>query len=38
MLASAIAAHLANGSLLEDSVRNSKVLVFEKLRKIGSRD
>jgi hydroxymethylpyrimidine/phosphomethylpyrimidine kinase len=38
MLASAIAAHLANGSLLEDSVRNSKVLVFEKLRKISSWD
>ncbi|TIO09536.1 hydroxymethylpyrimidine/phosphomethylpyrimidine kinase [Mesorhizobium sp.] len=35
-LASAIAAHLANGSLLEDGVRRSKLLVFEKLRKIGS--
>ncbi|TIR15089.1 MAG: hydroxymethylpyrimidine/phosphomethylpyrimidine kinase [Mesorhizobium sp.] len=37
-LASAIAAHLANGSLLEDGVRKSKLLVFEKLRKSISRD
>lgn len=36
MLASAIAAHLANGSLLEDGVRKGKQLVFETLRKIGS--
>ena len=36
-LASAIAAHLANGSLLEDGVRKSKLLVFEKLRKSISR-
>ncbi|GLS34673.1 hydroxymethylpyrimidine/phosphomethylpyrimidine kinase [Mesorhizobium tianshanense] len=38
MLASAIAAHLATGSLLEDGVRKSKLLVFERFRKIGPRD
>ncbi|TIP96947.1 MAG: hydroxymethylpyrimidine/phosphomethylpyrimidine kinase [Mesorhizobium sp.] len=37
-LASAIAAHLANGSPLEDGVRKSKLLVFEKIRKSISRD
>jgi hydroxymethylpyrimidine/phosphomethylpyrimidine kinase len=33
MLASAIAAHLAKASPLEDSVRKGKLFVFEKLRK-----
>ncbi|PAQ05421.1 hydroxymethylpyrimidine/phosphomethylpyrimidine kinase [Mesorhizobium temperatum] len=33
MLASAIAAHLANASPLEDSVRKGKGFVFEKLKK-----
>lgn len=37
-LASAIAAHLANGSLLEEGVRRGKLLVFEKLRKSVPRD
>lgn len=32
MLASAIAAHLANASPLEDSVRKGKLFVFEKLQ------
>lgn len=34
MLASAIAAHLANARSLEDSVRKGKLFVFEELRKI----
>ncbi|QND69386.1 hypothetical protein HB777_37365 (plasmid) [Mesorhizobium loti] len=33
MLASAIAAHLANARSLQDSVREGKLFVFEKLRK-----
>ncbi|PZV37918.1 hydroxymethylpyrimidine/phosphomethylpyrimidine kinase [Mesorhizobium kowhaii] len=33
MLASAIATHLANARPLEDSVRNGKLFVFEKLQK-----
>lgn len=33
MLASAIAAHLANASPLEDSVRKAKLFVFGKLQK-----
>ncbi|MER9074191.1 hydroxymethylpyrimidine/phosphomethylpyrimidine kinase [Mesorhizobium sp. M0904] len=37
MLASAIAAHLANASSLEDSVRKGKLFVFEKLQKKFSR-
>lgn len=36
MLASAIAAHLANGRSLECAVGQGKQFVFEKLRKIGS--
>ncbi|MET2829238.1 hydroxymethylpyrimidine/phosphomethylpyrimidine kinase [Mesorhizobium shangrilense] len=36
MLASAIAAHLANARSLEDSVRKGKLFVFEKLQEIAS--
>ncbi|MER8458362.1 hydroxymethylpyrimidine/phosphomethylpyrimidine kinase [Mesorhizobium sp. M1300] len=36
MLASAIAAYMANASSLEDSVRKGKLFVFEKLQKNGS--
>jgi hydroxymethylpyrimidine/phosphomethylpyrimidine kinase len=34
MLASAIAAHLANARSLEDATRKSKLFVFEKLQEI----
>ena len=36
MLASAIAAHLANAASIEDAVRSGKLFVFEMLRKIGA--